>query len=572
MSYYSKYLKYKSKYLQLLEELRRKKLKKSTDLESTNEVDKENMEPTPQLTRSTPRPSPEELQEIRVYTEFDRHIERFFKTYNLISWNRGKLYSVPEKNIHLRQFCKELNHATKGTVTNCTAADSSGTARATEASVHRENSESEPAVEAAAGEAAGEVTGQEDFIPTMCCVLNGTRVVSKRTLRNFDVGTRIKKDDINLQFIDFFPRILAQDVKKIARRNLVKYQREIIIRELPNLDKTKLKKIDETFDDYDDDYDIENLTNEQRIQIINDDEFLNLEQVVKTIFTDRQLEEDDNYAALLASIETNRSGQQHSIQEHENKLFLQIENDPIPLPLSVSTMGLQTRPALQTRPVLSSSVLGSRPGLVSSSELSRSGLSRSSSDPVQNKSYYFYFSFGTLNFIEYVNWEESLDPYVEKIRELLSDPTVKSIVLGGHSVGSIVIQHLAIELIKNGIDTSKIFVIGSGCRKTQVLNDEELEIFRRVFDKKYFFVLSAFVGSDRMIHYDHRSNDRSNQINPINTNILVCEGYKIDRSYECEATMLEILDIPAVNASDSFIPDSDVILHDFKTYSDFYLD
>ena len=68
-----------------------------------------------------------------------------------------------------------------------------------------------------------------------------------------------------------------------------------------------------------------------------------------------------------------------------------------------------------------------------------------------NDSYYYYFSFGTLKNIELINWHFSLKPYVEDIKNMVNNPSIKYIVLAGHSVGSIVIQHFSFIIINKFI-------------------------------------------------------------------------------------------------------------------------
>ena len=71
-------------------------------------------------------------------------------------------------------------------------------------------------------------------------------------------------------------------------------------------------------------------------------------------------------------------------------------------------------------------------------------------------------------------------------------------------MGSIVIQHLGIELIKNNIDTNKIYILGTGCRMANILTDDELYIFGQNFTNRYCFIISAYIENNK-IHYDHRN-------------------------------------------------------------------
>ena len=143
------------------------------------------------------------------------------------------------------------------------------------------------------------------------------------------------------------------------------------------------------------------------------------------------------------------------------------------------------------------------------------------------KTYYFYFSYGSLNLIEYIDWNDSLRQIVQDIKNILTQSNIKNIIIAGHSVGSIVSQHLGIELIRNQVNTSKIFIIGSGCRINNVLTKEELTIFKNVYEDRHFFVLTGYI-KDNKIYYDSKSKDSVIKINgdlinrlPNNINITI---------------------------------------------------
>jgi len=53
---------------------------------------------------------------ISIEDKFDNnitYISNYFKTYNLISWNINKLYSTPENNKHIKDYCESLENLTK---------------------------------------------------------------------------------------------------------------------------------------------------------------------------------------------------------------------------------------------------------------------------------------------------------------------------------------------------------------------------------------------------------------------------------------------------------------------------
>jgi hypothetical protein len=175
-------------------------------------------------------------------------------------------------------------------------------------------------------------------------------------------------------------------------------------------------------------------------------------------------------------------------------------------------------------------------------------------------------SFGNLKNIELINWQDSLKIYVEEIKKLLDDKLTEHIILAGHSVGSIVIQHLGIELINNNIDISKIYIIGSGCRMAYILTEYELNIFRKNFADRYCFIISAYIENNK-IHYDHRDNNK--EINKINTHMLVCE---LKHNYNsCKYVSYDIINHDDIDKSDIYIPEPNIILHEFTTYSKLYL-
>jgi len=178
------------------------------------------------------------------------------------------------------------------------------------------------------------------------------------------------------------------------------------------------------------------------------------------------------------------------------------------------------------------------------------------------------YSFGTLKNIELIDWQDSLKIYVQEIKKLLDDNLTKHIILAGHSVGSIVIQKLCIELINNNIDISKIYIIGSGCRMINVLTDIELNIFWNHFNNRYIFIISAYIENNK-IHYDHRNNDK--EINKINTHMLICNNDIKNNYNQCKSVTYDIINHDEINKSDSYVPDPNIILHEFITYSKLYL-
>ncbi len=314
--------------------------------------------------------------------------------------------------------------------------------------------------------------------------------------------------DINFKYIKDYPQIQTPNYREYYFR----YIKKLII---SNLSEKNFHLLNQIFIEYDYEPDLSNnkFSLDNMIQIINSDDFYGLSQILEIIFPNPEYKTMDTYFKHDPFYKVRLPVS--SIQTYENKLFVQQIN------------GLNI--------------------------------------------FYFYFSFGTLKNIERVMWEFELECYIKDITNLLSKPDTYYIILAGHSVGSIVIQHLVIQLIKNNIDTSKIYIIGSGCRMNPVLSDEELELFKQVFAFKYYFVTSAYV-LDGKICYDHRSTEPTNKLNPINTNLLICDGLTFEKDFlQCVGISLDIIDFDLLSDLDNLQPNPNAFLHDFGFYSKLYL-
>ncbi len=185
--------------------------------------------------------------------------------------------------------------------------------------------------------------------------------------------------------------------------------------------------------------------------------------------------------------------------------------------------------------------------------------------------YYFYFSFGTLKNFEFIEWDNALDIYIEQIKKILENPNLNHLILAGHSMGSIIIQYIARKLINLNLQLEKIYLIGSGCRLNNLLTIEELNKIKSHFESRYYFVSSAYY-SDGKIYYDHKSNDSSNTPIEITTNLLLIEGDLII------SEELKFISCSHINFSDKkildkygiLVPNPNIVLHDFNTYSKMY--
>ena len=181
--------------------------------------------------------------------------------------------------------------------------------------------------------------------------------------------------------------------------------------------------------------------------------------------------------------------------------------------------------------------------------------------------YHFYFSYGNLSFLEYVHWKTALKPYIDMIKIMVSDSTIDSIILGGHSIGSIIIQHLGLELIKENIDIKKIFIIGTGCFVKDVLDELELNLFIKSFNSRYIFLLNSYIYND-ILYYEYnfdnsKLNSNSNSsINKITTHLIISNN---DNNKVYISRIDEF-----IKEKKEIIPSNSIILHDFSYYTELF--
>jgi hypothetical protein len=185
----------------------------------------------------------------------------------------------------------------------------------------------------------------------------------------------------------------------------------------------------------------------------------------------------------------------------------------------------------------------------------------------ESKIYHFYFSFGELNFIQYVNWDVEIKPFYNEIINLIHKPEISTIILGGHSIGSFVVQHLALKLINEGIDISKIFIVTTGCA-FDTIEPVNINIIKNVFGNKCMFILSGYKSEDN-IYVDCFSSYCKNTINTINTHLLLCERYTENNYQLCTDKSLKLIgdyDITKLRPEQI----NKMSLHDFSYYSKLY--
>jgi hypothetical protein len=327
--------------------------------------------------------------------------------------------------------------------------------------------------------------------------------ISKRTIYKFAINTPLVKDNIEFKLIKTFDKITTPNY----RQSIINYQKKIILEKIKNIDDKTYVHVINIIKDEDDSLEDDEITVDFIIYKITNNELYCVLELFNLLYQEYV---NDEYYNFLINAKNNNIGI-NSIQEYENKLFLEYHEN--------------------------------------------------------KKTYYFYFSFGTIKFINQMLWHDALLPYITTIRELLIDDTVESIILAGHSVGNIVIQYLGIELLLNNVDVNKIYIIGSACPIHKVLDDSELLLFKEGFKDRYFFVITGYIENE-IIYYD--SKDEENVINKINTNILVCKSEEFNKiDAMCNSVSLDIVN--SYELLDNIKSVNNIKLHDFNTYSNFYL-
>lgn len=462
MNYYQKYIKYKTKYIN------QKKLNNNIDwnISINNTYYK--------LTGGR----------IMSNIKLDTFAATFFNTYNIITWNINKIYSTPENNHEMKEYCKSVS----ASLENCNP--------------------------------PYPLNFVLEKTPNSCCNLhrknNTIDALTKTSVHKFDINSLIIKDSINFKLINYYPEIKTQDNKQIYLKYLTKLIND-------KINESHIGAITALF--YDDDDDDDKLkpksgskfTVDEIKQILSKNEYKgDMFELLDIVDPIKKYKTDDTLQQLKQLKDLDMKPKY--IQTHSNKLFEQNIED--------------------------------------------------------KKILYYYFSFGTLDSIEYVNWSDSLEIYISEIREYLKDPSVKNIVLAGHSVGSIVIQHLAIQLIKNNIDVSKIYVVGSGCRLDNVLNDVDLILFKTTFENRYFFVLTGYIDKENdNIHFDDRhlaNKTTTYKMNKINTHMLICNNKTITNITTCKPVIFKIINYDEMIHSGKYIPEPSSELHEFQTYANLY--
>jgi hypothetical protein len=306
---------------------------------------------------------------------------------------------------------------------------------------------------------------------------------------------------INFKFISEYEKISTENFKE----SFYNYLREMIKIKINNLNKSQYEQIFKILKDNDIKPDTNNeFSIDKIIETINQDDFYSIDEILDVVYLEKEYKEDNNYKKLLELSKLKLSI--NPIQIYTNKLFLQMKEN--------------------------------------------------------KKIYYLFFSFGNLKHIKNVNWKNELKKYIILIKKLINEDNFENLILCGHSIGSIVIQYLAIELLNNNIDVSRIFVIGSGCITNEVLSKIEIEKFKINFRNRFFFVINSYLENDKIFY------DSITEINEINTHLLICN----DKDFKnCHPILYSIKNIEDLIISKKYEPINNIILHEFLIYSNLYL-
>jgi hypothetical protein len=289
------------------------------------------------------------------------------------------------------------------------------------------------------------------------------------------------------------------------RTKLYSFLKSLIIKKIPFLHQTQLNLIFEILEE-----DSIEKTSENLIFQINSPDFYSIDDIIDIVYPTFEYKQNKIYQEL--KILSDNKIPIYSVQYYDNKLFMK------------KSLG--------------------------------------------KHNYYFYFSFGTLKNIEQIDWDSSLNIYIKKIIDLLSDPNTDKLILAGHSMGAIIIQHLAKRLIDLNIDLSQIYLIGSGCRLNNILDKEYLSSIKNIFESRYYFV-SAGYHKDNKIYFDHKDTDTTNKLIEITTNLLVGDYEEIISQNIITSNNINLLETTN-SLIKEFIPEPNFILHDFNTYSKLY--
>jgi hypothetical protein len=398
----------------------------------------------------------------------DEHIDTYFKMYNLISWEETKkLYMTSHEE--LDQYCR---------------------------TVTKQLNECNPPYPGLTNE----------LNESYCCDFKGLNI-HKKSINRFNINSELTSKDktVNFKFIKAYEKINPQDDKQLYYNYVV----ELIVSKLNN-DFITNNKDDILEILSDNDFDVTDVSVPELIKIINNEEFMGLDDIIGLMSIQPP---DEKYIRLNAR--KSSKIEYPPMQEYTNKLFEETKE--------------------------------------------------------RQKIYHLYFSYGTTTNLERVNWKKELNVFIDDIKEWILDPLINCIVLGGHSFGSFVIQKLGIELIKLGVDLTKIVIIGSGCYISKLLNSEEIVLFKQKFANKHRFTINSYTDGT-IIHHENNNDDPINPINPINTHILLCDrkdidATDIDKDKKCGSIRYELIEF--IKSKD-FKGEYNIKLHTFANYSQKY--
>ena len=360
-----------------------------------------------------------------------------------------------------------------------------------------------------------------------CCILNGKRKTSIYSIKKFTNNTQILIDDYDITFVKQY------DAISINNKALeVEYKRKFIIDNWNSIDFTRLLKenldtIQEIFDDY---IIINNKFKnyDSLLDTIQSNSFFGIYDLFDLLTADGFVVIDEDFKRQLQIIK--QRIQPTKTQEYDNKLFSQKLED-----------GTEIK--------------------------------------------YIYFSYGDLDkFYSIINHDDigelfnlfvkaSLSVYVDDITDFIQDKNVIKIVIAGHSIGSVIVQLLSMQLIDKGIDPTKLFIIGSGCCFNHVLKNEDIIRFKNWIGNNYSFILDGFTSSNNEVKVDFIENrftgSDPNIINLINNSLLLCDSDREEYTFDKDQKYnVELLSLPATNLMLKGTYSRE--LHSFNTYSQLY--
>jgi len=360
-----------------------------------------------------------------------------------------------------------------------------------------------------------------------CCIMNGKRKTSKYSIKKFTNNSQILIDDYDITFVKQYDAITINNKAlevELKRKFIVDNWNSI---DFIRLSKENLENVQEIFDDY---IAINNKFKnyESLLDTIQSNSFFGIYDLFDLLTENKFIAINEDFKHELQIIK--QRIQPSKTQEYDNKLF-----------------------------------------------------SQKLADGTEIK--YIYFSYGDLDkFYSIINHDDSgelfnlfvkssLSVYIDDIIDFVQDKNVVKIVIAGHSIGSVIVQLLTMQLIDKGINPDKLFIIGSGCCFNHVLKNEDIIRFKNWIGNQYSFILDGFTSSNNEIKVDFIENrftgNDPNIINLINNSLLLCDSNTEEFNFDKEQKYtVELLSLPSKNLILKGVYSRE--LHSFNNYSQLY--